>query len=288
MRTTLPNGRLGIAGYTLMIGLAGALVFAQEKPGPQQPWSKWKVHDMERPAPPVVTPGTFSTAEQPGKPPSDAVVLFDGQNLDGWVSDNKDGPVAWKIQDGAAVSAGSGIHSKQQFGDMQLHVEWAEPTPARGESQGRGNSGVFLMGIFEIQVLDNYENKTYPDGQCGSVYGQYPPQVNVCRPPGEWQTYDIIFHRPRNRQGRAPTPATVTVIQNGVVVQDHQRIEGPTGHMMVAKYPDEPMPNKGPIGLQFHGNSVRFRNIWVRPLEQLARQQRTGDVTPAANAEGQK
>jgi len=270
------------AACVAALGIAGAVVVAQERAGPPQPWSKYKVHDMERPAPPIVTPGTFSTPEQPGKPPSDAIVLFDGTSLDNWESDNGNGPAPWRIEDGVMISAKASIHSKQQFGDVQLHVEWAEPTPARGSSQERGNSGVFLMGRFETQVLDNYDNPTYPDGQCGGVYGQYPPQVNACRPPGEWQTYDIIFHHPRYPKDKPMSPAYITVIQNGVVVQDHQRIEGPTGHMMVAKYPETPLPDKGPIGLQFHNNSVRFRNIWVRPLEALSHQQHTGEVARGA------
>ena len=272
------------AACVAAVGLAGVVVVAQEDHGPKQPWSKWFVHDMQRPAPPVVTPGTFSSEQEPGKPPSDAVVLFDGKSLENWEAD-KGGEAPWKLQDGYAISQKDGIHTKQKFGDMQLHVEWSEPTPPSGSSQGRGNSGVFLMGLFEIQVLDNYNNPTYPDGQCGSVYGQYPPQVNACRPPGEWQTYDIVFRTPRNRDGRAPIPAYVTVIQNGVVVQDHQRIQGPTGHKTVAKYP-ETVPADGPIALQFHGNSVRFRNIWVRPLQALEHQQQTGEV--ASNAAEQK
>lgn len=261
-------------------GLIAALAVAQERLGPQQPWSKYRVHDMTRPAPPVVTPGTPSTQDQAGKPPSDAIVLFDGKNFDNWVTDRTNAPVPWKIENGYAVSAQTSIHSKQQFGDCQLHVEWLVPPTVKGSSQERGNSGVFLMGRFEMQVLDNYNNPTYPDGQCGAIYGQYPPQVNVCRPQDQWQTYDFIFHCPRYKDGKLAEPAYVTTIQNGVVVQDHQRMEGPTGHMRVAKYPDS-MPEKGPIGLQFHPpatNTLHFRNIWVRPLEALEMQQHTGAV----------
>jgi len=205
-------------------------------------------------------------------------VLFDGKTLDQWVAAGRGGGEApWKIQDGYMVSQKTSIRTKQKFGDMQLHVEWSEPTPGHGESQERGNSGVILMGRFEIQVLDNYQNKTYSDGQCGAIYGQFPPQVNVCRPPGEWQTYDIVFHPPRYQEGKEPAPAYVTVIQNGVVVQDHQKLMGPSGHRIVAKYPPS-MPSEGPIVLQFHNNPVRFRNVWVRPLAALEHQQQTGEV----------
>lgn len=272
------------AGLTVL-GLAGALAFAAEKhEGPQQPWSKYKVHDMSRPPAPIVTPGTASTNDQPGKPPSDAIVLLNGTDLSHWQSAGGGEPT-FTLQDGIMLSTNvkdpknnKNLESKDKFGDVQLHVEFATPTPPHGDSQGRGNSGIFLMGLFETQVLDNYNNPTYADGQCASVYGQYPPQVNACRPPGEWQTYDIIFKHPRYTDGKLAEPAYITVIQNGVLVEDHQRIEGPTGHMQVGKYPEKPLPDKGPLQIQFHGNPVRFRNIWVRPLEALDHQQHTGEV----------
>jgi hypothetical protein len=270
-----------LAGVIALSG-AGALIFAAEKAGPQQPWSSYKVHDMTRPAPPVVEPGTASTPDQPGKPPSDAVVLFDGKDLSQWQAQGGGEPT-FKVVDGVALSYGPKyLETKEQFGDVQLHVEWAEPTPPKGDSQGRGNSGVFLMGKFETQVLDNYKNPTYPDGQCGAIYGQYPPEVNVCRPPGEWQTYDIIFHHPRyDESGKMTEPAFITTLQNGVLVQDHQQIQGPTGHMIVAHYPENQKLLKGPIALQYHGNPVRYRNIWVRNLEALEEQQQTGKVAEA-------
>ena len=280
---SLIHRRMFRIGCAAALGLAGAFALAAEKIGPPQPWSKYNVHDMTRPAPPVITPGTPSTPDQPGKAPSDAIVLFDGTNLDQWTEMGKSDPAPWAVENGYATAAKAYIATKQEFGDIQLHVEWAEPTPAKGSSQGRGNSGVFLMGKFEMQVLDNYDNPTYPDGQCGSIYGQYPPEVNACLPPGQWQTYDIIFNRPRYQDGKLVEPAYVTNIQNGVVVQNHQRMEGPTGHMMVAKYPDK-FPDKGPIALQFHGNAIRYRNIWVRPLEDLEHQQQTGEVAGAAPA----
>jgi hypothetical protein len=240
---------------------------------------------MDRPTPPIVTPGTASTNEAPGKAPSDAIILFNGTDLSKWQAKGGGEPT-FTLQDGIMLSSNlkdpknnKYLESKDQFGDVQLHVEWAAPTPAVGTSQGRGNSGVFLMGVFEIQVLDSYQNVTYADGQASAVYGQYPPEVNACRPPGEWQTYDIIFHRPRYAEGKLTEPAYVTVLQNGVLTQDHQMIHGPTGHKIVAKYPAT-FPEKGPLALQFHGNPVKYRNIWVRPLEAVEHQQQTGEVAP--------
>jgi hypothetical protein len=280
--------RVAKAACVGVLGVAGAMVVAAEKSGPQQPWSDWKVHDMSRPVPPIVTPGTASTPDQPGKAPSDAIVLFDGTDLSKWQAVGGGEPT-FKVENGVALSYGPKyMETKEQFGDVQLHIEWAEPTPPKGDSQGRGNSGVFLMGKFETQVLDSFNNRTYADGQCGGIYGQYPPQVNACRPPGEWQSYDIIFHHPRYEGDKMTEPAYITTIQNGVLLQDHQRIEGPTGHMIVAKYPENVKMEKGPIALQYHGNPVRFRNIWVRPLEALDAQQHTGKVaegTAAAPAE---
>ncbi len=270
----MPARVAAVAGLVV----AGAMVFGVEPKkdtsheGPPQPWSKWKVHDMDRPVPPVVTPGTASTPEKPGTAPSDAIVLFDGTDLSKWQAVGGGEPT-FTLEKGEMLSTNlkdpknnKYLESKEHFGDIQLHVEFAAPTPPKGDSQGRGNSGVFLMGKFEVQVLDSYNNRTYADGQCSAVYGQYPPQVNVNRPPGEWQTYDIIFHRPRYTEGKFAEPAYVTVLQNGVLTQDHQRIEGPTGHRIVAKYPESGFPEKGPLQLQFHGNPVHYRNIWVRAV----------------------
>ncbi len=163
------------------------------------------------------------------------------------------------------VSAKSDIQSKEEFGDMQLHVEFREPTPAKGEGQGRGNSGVFLMGRYEIQVLDCYNNPTYPDGATAGIYGQHPPLANACRPPGEWQTYDIIFNVPHfGSDGALLSPGYVTVIHNGVVAQNHQAIRGSTNWKSLGKY--TPHGPTGPVALQFHNNPVAFRNIWVRPI----------------------
>ena len=233
----------------------------------------WAIHDMNRPQPPLVKAGTFSTPEQPGRPPSDAIVLFDGTpaSLDKWEADkNPAEPTKWVVQDGAlqCVPHSGYIRSKDQIGDCQLHVEWAAPTKVEGSSQGRGNSGVFLMGVTEVQVLDNYNNPTYADGTAGSVYGINPPYANALHAPGEWQVYDIIFRRPIYKDGKMVDSGRMTVLENGVVVQDSTPLEGGTGHKN--RYHDHPLPDKGPLKLQDHGNPVRYRNIWYRPLPHRA------------------
>ena len=229
--------------------------------------TRWKIHDPNRPLPPVIDAGAASTQDSPGRPPSDAVVLFDGKDLSKWA--HKDGSAPkWKVENGyTEVVAKTGyIYTREPFGDCQLHVEFSEPVPPKGESQERGNSGVFLMGLFEIQVLDSYENKTYADGQASAVYGQYPPLVNASRPPGQWQTYDIVFHGPRfDKEGKLTRPARVTVLHNGVLVQDNVEASGPTAHG--ERPPYKPQPEKLPLALQDHGNPVRYRNIWIRELK---------------------
>ena len=229
----------------------------------------WAVHDMNRPQPPQVTPGSFSSDAQPGKPPSDAIVLFDGTaaSLAKWESEKPPGaPTKWVVQDGALQCVpGSGyIRTKELFADCQLHVEWASPTKIEGSSQGRGNSGIFLMGETEVQVLNNYDNPTYADGFAGSVYGVNPPHANALRPPGQWQVYDIIFRRPIFRDGKLLDGGRQTVLMNGVVVQDSTPLEGGGGHK--TRSHDRPFVEKGPLKLQDHGNPVRYRNIWLRPL----------------------
>jgi hypothetical protein len=233
----------------------------------------WAIHDMNRPQPPKVTPGTFSTQEEPGKPPSDAVVLFDGTpaSLAKWEADKSPAePTRWIVKEGSMQCVpGSGyIRTKEQFGDIQLHVEWSAPSKVAGDSQGRGNSGVFLMGITEVQVLDNYDNPTYADGFAGSVYGVNPPYANAVTAPGTWQVYDIIFRRPIFKDGKMLDTGRLTVTLNGVVVQDSTPLEGGTGHK--ARYHDRPFPEQGPLKLQDHGNPVRYRNIWCRPLPKRA------------------
>jgi 3-keto-disaccharide hydrolase len=200
-----------------------------------------------------------------GPPPSDAIVLFDGKDLSQWESD-KNGPAKWKVEDGVATVNGTGgIHTKQSFGDCQLHVEWATPAEVKGEGQGRGNSGIFLQSRYELQVLDSYNNKTYFHGQAGSIYKQHAPLVNCSRKPGEWQTYDVIYHAPRfDADGKLTKPGTMTVLQNGVLVQDNAEILGSTSHAGAPKYTAHAL--KQPLTLQDHHNPVRYRNIWIREL----------------------
>jgi hypothetical protein len=200
----------------------------------------------------------------PGPPPADAIVLFDGTDLSQWRK-KSGGKAAWELKDGVATVNGTGdIVTQQPFGDCQLHIEWATPAEVKGEGQGRGNSGVIFQGRYELQVLDSYQNKTYFNGQAGAVYSQYPPLVNVSRKPGEWQSYDVIFHAPRfDENGKLSKAGTITVLHNGVLVQDNVEIKGPTGQQPT-KY--EPHPLKQPLELQDHGNPIRFRNIWIREL----------------------
>lgn len=201
------------------------------------------------------------------KAPSDAIVLFDGTSLDQWVSE-KDGssPAEWEVADGAftVVRGKGGIRTKQEFTDYQLHVEWRTPTEIVGEGQGRGNSGIFMQGLYEVQVLDSYNNRTYSNGQAGSIYKQRIPLVNATKAPGEWQTYDIIWTAPRfNADGILTSKARVTVLHNGVLVQNNVELDGPTEYIGIPKYKAH---GAGPIALQDHGNPVSFRNIWIRPL----------------------
>jgi hypothetical protein len=224
---------------------------------------KWGVHDPARPEPPVVDPGP---AGPPAPVPSDAVVLFDGKDLSGWTN-AKGAPAGWQVRDGymEVVKKTGAIRTAQGFGSCQLHVEWMAPSPAVGTDQDRGNSGVFLMDTYEVQVLDSYGNKTYADGSAASIYGQYPPLVNASRKPGEWQTYDIVFHAPRfDDKGGVAAPARLTVFHNGILVQDDEELTGPTAHK--ARPPYKPHAEKLPISLQDHGHPVRFRNIWIREL----------------------
>lgn len=225
-----------------------------------------KIHDTSRSRPPIITPATSSTQEKPGLAPGDAVVLFEGKDLSNWRS--MDGSAAkWIVKDGYMESVrGSGyIRTTRCFGDCQLHVEFATPSKVEGSSQGRGNSGVFLMGKYEVQVLDSYDNITYADGQCSAVYGQYPPQVNASRKPGDWQSYDIIFRRPIfNDKGEIIKAARITVLQNGVLTQENVEIMGPTA--WTQRLPYKWHADKLPLSLQDHGNPVRYRNIWIREL----------------------
>jgi len=230
-------------------------LMAMSQATPQQ----WPQHSMDRPRPAVVNPGP---------PPSDAIVLFDGKDLSQWRSDADSSAAKWTVRDGyVEVKPGTGtMASARGFGDVQLHIEWATPAVAKGEGQERGNSGVFLMGIYELQVLDSYQNDTYPDGQAGAVYGQNPPLVNPTKGPGQWQAYDVIFHRPRfNADGSLDKPARMTVLLNGVLIQDNFELVGPTANRQQPPY--RAHGDKLPLKLQDHGNPMRFRNIWVRNLE---------------------
>lgn len=237
-------------------------VFYGDPPDDNHPWA---VHDRNRPEPKRVTPGGFSTPSQPGRPPSDAIVLFDGTDLSKWET-GKGEPPKWIVTNGVMqVTPGTGaIRTKAKFGDCQLHVEWAAPAKVEGDSQGRSNSGVFLMDRLEIQVLDSYNNQTYADGHAGAYYGINPPLALPLNPPGEFQVYDIVFRRPIYRDGQPVDPGYVTVFVNGVLVQDHTVIEGPGGHM--GRTRPGPFPDRGPLSLQDHGNPMRFRNIWYREL----------------------
>ena len=236
-------------------------LMAMSQATPQQ----WPQHSLDRPRPPVVDPGP---AGPPSRPPSDAIVLFDGTSLSPWRSDADSSAAKWIVKDGyVEVKPGTGtMASARGFGDVQLHIEWATPAVAKGEGQERGNSGIFLMGIYELQVLDSYQNDTYPDGQAGAIYGQNPPLVNPTRGPGQWQSYDVIFHRPRFKpDGSLDKPARMTVLLNGVLIQDNFELVGPTANRQQPPY--RAHADKLPLKLQDHGNPTRFRNIWIRELE---------------------
>lgn len=226
---------------------------------PFLPGGKWRVHDAARPRPPVVSPRPYR--ETP--PPEGAVVLFDGGDLSAWRSGGE--PARWKVEGGYAEINGTGnIETRESFGDCQIHLEWMAPALASGHSQERGNSGVFLMGRYEVQVLDSYENPSYADGQAAALYGQEPPLVNACRAPGEWQTYEIVFRAPHFEGEKLVTPAYVTVVHNGILVHDHVAFHGATRHREVATY--APHAPEGPLVLQDHGNPVRWRNVWLLRL----------------------
>lgn len=252
-----------------MIAAAALILFAVTGPVParQDPQlsrsQQWAIHDPARPLPAAVDPGP---AGPPVPAPSDAVVLFDGTDLAQW-TDSKGGPPKWRVENGyVEVVKGTGsIKTVRSFGDCQLHVEWAAPSSGAGSGQDRGNSGVFLMGLYEVQILDGYNNRTYADGLTAAVYGQFPPLVNACRKPGEWQTYDIVFHAPRfDQDGKLLEPARLTVFHNGILVQDNVEPTGPTAHK--ARPPYKAHAGKLPLSLQEHAHPVRFRNIWIREL----------------------
>ena len=230
-----------------------------EEGTPKLPDSPYHVHDGKRPQPPVVQTGGVLAV----KPPSDARVLFDGSSLDAWTTNG--GPPAFKVRDGVMVADGKNIQTKDSFGAVQLHFEWRLPAGRPVEGQKGGNSGVFFMGMYEVQVLQSHGNPTYADGTAGALYGQKPPLANATAPQGEWQSYDIAFEPPVYENGKVVKPARATVIHNGVVVQNGEDFMGPTVWRKLASYPQN-HPQTGPIALQFHGDPMEFRNIWVRPI----------------------
>jgi 3-keto-disaccharide hydrolase len=224
---------------------------------PMLPGLPYHVHDPARPHPALVTPGM-----RVGDAPSDAVVLFDGRDLSKWMATKQ----AWKVENGyvEVVPNAGDMRTKETFGDVQLHVEWVAPAEVRNSSQNRGNSGIFLQGRYEVQVLDSYDNPTYADGQAGAIYGQWPPLVNPVRKPGEWQSYDIVFEAPRFDGDRLQKPAYLTVFLNGVLLHAHKEVMGPTVHRALATY--APQPAEDVLMLQDHQQPVRYRNIWIRRM----------------------
>jgi hypothetical protein len=267
--TRVDRSWLHVAAVILAVAaLAGAVVTVAQQASlgyddtPMQPSGKWHVHDGKRPQPVIVKPGFANFVSVPA--PSDATTLLGARDdLSAWQM--MDGaPATWAMKGGVLETGKGLLRTKQEFTDFQLHVEFATPSDVKGDSQGRGNSGVFLLGKFEIQVLDSYQNPTYPDGQASAMYGQYPPLVNASEPPGAWQGYDIVFTAPRFANGALDKPAAVTVLHNGVVVHNGTAFWGPTAHRKIDPY--TPDTARGPIALQDHGNPVRYRNIWIRPL----------------------
>lgn len=274
MRTShmISAAAVGLAvAFTLGTGLARSqgnpeLGFTDT---PMLPDLPYHVHDPSRPRPAVITPGA-----QVGQPPSDAVVLFDGKDLSKWSAaklgtasfTQTDAPAPWKVENGyfEVVPGAGDIATREKFGDIQVHLEWAAPASRAGNSQNRGNSGLLLHGLYEVQILDNHDNPTYADGTAGAIYGQWPPLVNALRPAGEWQSYDVVFEAPRFEGDTLVKPAFITVFVNGVVVHNRKQSLGPMVYREVASY--RPHPAEGPIVLQDHSHPVRYRNFWVRRL----------------------
>ena len=265
MKHTLVQNFLGflfVTGCLATAVSAADLVHARDGSGvygykdtPKLPWCNYLVHDPDRPAPRRINPGP---APAPAAVPSDAIVLFDGKDLAKWQA------TAWELVDGCVEARDGNLTSKESFGDCQIHVEWLAPANFQGPWYNRGNNGVVLMGLYEIQIFDSWNEKIYPDGQAAAIYGQTPPLVNACRPPGEWQSFDILFTAPVFTDGRLAQPARVTMLHNGVLVHRNEEIHGEIGHRVLPEYRQK--VSKGPLLLHGHGCPVRFRNIWVRPL----------------------
>lgn len=264
--------------FTLLAALSGILALAQTPPPkvnhdlgfddtPMLPGLPYHVHDYNRPHPPVVTP-----SDRPGGAPSDAVVLFDGRDLSKWrgqrssITKAGSDEAQWKVESGyfEVVPKTGDLATKEKFGDVQLHIEWSEPEGISGTSQGRGNSGVILMGKYEIQVLDSYKSPTYADGQAGAIYGQWPPLANAVRKPGDWNSYDIVFEAPKFEGEKLVKPAYFTVFLNGVLLHNRKESMGPMVYRQVAHY--VPHPAEDALMLQNHNNAVRYRNVWARRL----------------------
>lgn len=262
-----PSEVVNTIRWTVLAGClaAGGMAMGKEgfgvKPGtPQIPGTPWQVHDGTRPQPRVVETGGAVSV----KPPSDAKVLFDGSSLDAWTTEDKK-PANWKVEDGILIASAENLFTKEEFGPVQVHLEWRVPAGREVDGQRGGNSGIFFMKLYEVQILQSHGNKTYPDGQAGGLYGQTPPLVNATAPQGEWQSYDILFQPPKYEGGKLSEPAWVTVIHNGVVLHHARKYLGPTQYRQLASYPDE-HPETGPIRLQWHNDPIEFRNIWVRPI----------------------
>jgi hypothetical protein len=226
------------------------------KDTPKLPWCDWLVHDPDRPAPKRVEPGP---AGAPVAAPADAMVLFSGRDASAWQA-----PHDWKVEGGHLIAGDKKLSSVEQFGDVQIHLEWMPPANFPGPWSNQGNNGVFLMGLYELQIFDSYNVKIYPDGATGAIYGQTPPRVEATRPPGQWQTYDILFFAPRFADGKLVAPARITALLNGILVQHNEEIHGETGHRKLPAYTTK--ASTGPLSLGGHGCPIRFRNIWVRRL----------------------
>lgn len=266
MKATLFFSLAAVAVSWLVVpqaAIGADLVYAKDGSGvygykdtPKLPWCQWLVHDPDRPNPKRVDPGQ---AGPPAPMPSDAVMLFDGQDVSRWE------PLGdWKVADGCLISGNSHFATRESFGNIQLHIEWMAPAGFEGPWYNRGNNGVMLMGLYEIQIFDSYNEKIYPDGACAAIYGQTPPLVNATRPPGQWQTYDIVFLSPKFDGQRLLSPARVTVFHNGILVQLNEEIHGETGHRILPEYKHK--ISEGPLAFGGHGCPVRFRNVWLRRL----------------------
>ena len=264
LQVSLVSLSIGLVSLLPTVELQGAeLVQAKDGSGvygyndtPLLPWCGYRVHDPDRPAPKRINPGPVPA---PAAPPSDAVVLFDGKDLSKWQ------PTECKVVDGCIEAVGAGnLTTKESFGNCQIHLEWMAPNPPSGPWYNRGNNGVFLLGLYEIQIFDSWTEKIYPDGQAAAIYGQMPPLVNACRPPGEWQTFDIVFTAPVFESGKLAQPARVTMFHNGLLAHLNEEIRGETGHRILPEYKQK--VSKGPLRLSGHDCPVRFRNIWIRTL----------------------